>query len=210
MAWRKEQTKDRFFQAAKKQHYRARSAFKLIELNRRLRLFRKGDCVVDLGAAPGSWSQIVAEQVGPSGRVVAVDLTEIEPLAGVITLQGDICAAETEEVLRAAAGRPADAVVSDVSPQISGNRLLDHTRSIELADCSLRMAVALSKLGGNFAVKVFEGEDFHDFIVRVRARYKQTRVVIPEATRQESRERYVCGLGLQSTEQSCSETDLTV
>src|SRR5205814_1615798 len=158
MAWRREQGRDRFFREAKRQSYRARSAFKLLELNRRLRLVKRGDAVVDLGAAPGSWSQVLAELVGPDGRVVAADLTAIAPLAGVVTMRADICAAETTDLIRAELGRPADAVVSDVSPQISGNRIADHARSIALADCSLTVARQLSRPGGSLAVKVFQGE----------------------------------------------------
>jgi 23S rRNA (uridine2552-2'-O)-methyltransferase len=196
MAWRREQSRDRFFREAKRQQYRARSAFKLLELNRRLRLVGRGDAVVDLGAAPGSWSQVLAELVGPAGRVVAADLTPIEPLAGVATVQADICAAGAADLIRAELGRPADAVVSDVSPRISGNRIADHARSIELADCSLRLARQLSRPGASFAVKLFQGEDFEAFLARVKGAYRQARVVVPEATRQESRETYVCGIGL--------------
>jgi 23S rRNA (uridine2552-2'-O)-methyltransferase len=194
-AWRREQSRDRFFREAKRQQYRARSAFKLLELNRRLRLVRPGDAVVDLGAAPGSWSQVLAELVGPGGRVVAADLSPIEPLPGVVTVQADICDSTTADLLAARLGRPADAVVSDVSPQISGNRIADHARSIALADCSLAIARQLSRPGAAFAVKVFQGEDFDAFVGRVRQAYRQARVVVPEATRQESRESYVCGLG---------------
>jgi 23S rRNA (uridine2552-2'-O)-methyltransferase len=195
-AWRREQSRDRFFREAKRQHYRARSAFKLLELNRRLRLVRPGDAVADLGAAPGSWSQVLAELVGPSGRVVAADLSPIEPLAGVVALQADICDPATADLLRARLGRPADAVLSDVSPRISGNRIADHAHSIELADCSLALARQLSRPGASFAVKLFQGEDFDAFVARVRLAYRQARVVVPPATRQESRESYVCGLGL--------------
>jgi len=157
---------------------------------------RPGDAVVDLGAAPGSWSQVLVELVGPSGRVVAADLSPIEPLAGVAALRADICQPETAELIRATLGRPADAVVSDVSPQISGNRIADHARSIALADCSLALARQLSRPGAAFAVKVFQGEDFDGFVGRVRATYRRARIVVPEATRQESRESYVCGLEL--------------
>lgn len=195
MAWRREQTRDRFFREAKHQGYRARSAFKLIELQRRLRLVRRGDAVIDLGAAPGSWSQVLAALVAPTGTVVGVDLSPIEPLPGVVTLQANICLAETLEAIRAAVGRPADVVFSDVSPRVSGNRLADHVRSIELADCSLTAALRLSRAGGNFAVKVFQGEDFHPFVTRVRAAYGKTKLIVPEATREESREAYVVGLG---------------
>ena len=158
-------------------------------------MVRAGGAVVDLGAAPGSWSQVLAELVGPRGRVVAADLSEIAPLAGVVALRADICAPETADLIRAELGRPADAVVSDVSPRISGNRIADHARSIELADCSLDLARRLSRPGASFAVKVFQGEDLDAFVGRVRAAYRQARIVVPEATRQESRETYVCGLG---------------
>ena len=193
-AWRKEQSRDRFFQQAKRDNYRARSAYKLLEIDRRLHLLKKGDVVLDLGAAPGSWSQVASRVVGPSGRVVAIDLTEIEPLAGVVGLQGDILAAETQNRLSEALGRPADVVLSDVSPRISGNRLADHARSIELAEMSLETAVELSRVGAHFAVKVFQGEDFDPFAARVARAYREMRVVVPEATRQESREAYVVGL----------------
>jgi 23S rRNA (uridine2552-2'-O)-methyltransferase len=193
-AWRKEQTRDRFFQQAKKDKYRARSAYKLLEIVKRTGLIRRGDTVLDLGAAPGSWSQVAADLVGPSGRVVAVDLTALVPLAGVTALEGDILDPDLRPRLREALGRPADVVLSDVSPRISGNRLADHTQSIQLAEMSLETAIELSRPGSNFTVKVFHGEDFDAFAARVRQAYRRKRVIVPEATRQESREVYVVGL----------------
>lgn len=193
-AWRKEQSRDRFFRQARRDNYRARSAYKLIEINRRVRLLRPGDAVIDLGAAPGSWSQVASAAVGPGGRVVAIDLTPIVPLPGVVALQGDILDPEAHAHVREALGRPADVVLSDVSPRVSGNRLADHARSIELAEMSLEMAVELSRAGAHFAVKVFQGEDFDAFAARVGRAFRTMRVVVPEATRQESREAYVVGL----------------
>jgi 23S rRNA (uridine2552-2'-O)-methyltransferase len=189
MAWRREQTRDRFFQRAKHEHYRARSAYKLIEINRRFKLFKRGDTVLDLGAAPGSWSQVAAEVVGPGGRVIAVDLTPIEPIPGVTTIQADVLERLPQLPV-------ADAVLSDVSPRVSGNRVVDHARSIELADASLAIATAHSRPGASFVVKVFRGEDFDAFVARVRRAYRAAKVVVPEATRQESREAYVVGLSL--------------
>jgi len=193
-AWRREQSRDRFFQQAKRDRYRARSAYKLLELNRRFGLFGSGDAVLDLGAAPGGWSQVAAEVVGPRGRVVAVDLSPIEPLEGVATLQADILDPTALIEMRAALGRPADAVVSDVSPRVSGNRLADHARSIELALGSLEVAGELSRSGASFAVKLFRGEDFDAFVARVKGAYRRARVAVPEATRSESREAYVLGI----------------
>lgn len=186
-AWRRQQARDRFFRQAKQEQYRARSAYKLLEINRRFGLFARGDVVLDLGAAPGSWSQVAAEVVGPAGRVVAVDLSPIEPIPGVVTLQADIREPLAELPL-------ADAVLSDVSPRISGNRIADHARSIELAEASLGVAVAHSRRGAGFVVKVFRGEDFDAFAARVKRAYRTVKVVVPEATRQESREAYVVGL----------------
>jgi len=192
-AWRREQTRDRFFRQAKKDDYRARSAYKLLELNSRFKLFKRGDAVLDLGAAPGSWSQVAAQA---GARVVAVDLTEIEALPGVTTVQGDIADPLTQVELRAALGGPADAVLSDVSPRVSGNRLADHVQSIELADASLGLARDLGRPGSSFVVKVFRGEDLDAFVARTRSSYRQVRLVVPEATRDESREAYVVALSL--------------
>lgn len=192
-AWRREQGRDRFFRQAKRDNYRARSAYKLLELNRRFRLVRPGDVVVDLGAAPGSWSQVLVELVGAAGTVVAVDLAPIEPLPRVVAIQGDIGDGEVIELIRAGLPRPADLVVSDVSPRISGNRLADHTRSIALADAALAAALALSRPGAHVAIKVFRGEDLDAFVDRVHRAYAEVRLVVPEATRSESREAYVVG-----------------
>ena len=190
-AWRQQQSRDRFFRQARRDDYRARSAYKLIELNRRFKLFRRGDAVIDLGAAPGSWSQVAARE---GAQVVAVDLAEIEPIAGVTALRGDITDPLMLVEMRVALGRPADAVISDVSPHISGNRLADHARSIELADASLTVAAELARPGSTFAVKLFRGEDLDAFVGRVKAAYRQAKLVVPEATRAESREAYVVGL----------------
>lgn len=189
-AWRKEQSRDRFFRQAKRDSYRARSAYKLLEIQKRARLIRPGDVVLDLGAAPGSWSQVALALVGPSGHVLAVDLSPIEPLPGLVTLQADILSPDFRPTLP----RPADAVLSDVSPRISGNRIADHVRSIELAETSLATAIELSRPGSNFVVKVFQGPDFRLFLSRVASSYVTARVIVPEATRQESRESYVVGL----------------
>ena len=194
-AWRKQQSRDRFFKQAKRDDYRARSAYKLIELNRRFKLFKRGDVVLDLGAAPGSWSQVAARA---GARVVAVDLSEIEPLSGVTVLRGDVTDPVMLLEMRAALGGPADAVLSDVSPAISGNRLADHARSIELAEASLEVARELSRPGASFAVKVFRGEDLDGFVGRVKQAYREARLAVPEATRAESREAYVVGLALLS------------
>ncbi len=193
-AWRSDQSRDPFFQQAKRDNYRARSAYKLIEINQRCRLIRHGDIVVDLGAAPGSWSQVVVELVGTEGQVVAVDLTAILPISSVDMIQGDI---RSEPTLAAVAGvlrQPAAVVLSDVAPATTGQHFVDHARSIELAEASLAAAHRLLRTGGHFAVKVFRGEDFDSFVKRVRESFAEARVIVPKATRAESTEAFVVGL----------------
>ncbi len=192
--WRKEQGQDPFFRKAKQEGYRARSAYKLQEINDRLHLIRPGSTVLDLGAAPGSWSQLASKLAGKAGRVVAVDVTPIDPLPGVLTIQGDILKPETIAQIESALPNGADVVLSDVSPKISGVKLTDHVRSIELADASLQAALRFLHPGGAFVVKVFQGEDFPAFVASVRAHFQTVKVMRPEASRDESNEHYVVGI----------------
>lgn len=195
MAWRKEQSRDRFFRLAKSQGYRARSAYKLQEIVEKFRLLRPGEIVLDLGAAPGSWTQVALERVGPSGKVVAVDLQPIVGLRGVRALQGDIREAATLEAIKAALGGAAGVVLSDVAPSATGIVVVDQARAIELAMSALAVAEKTLRPGGAFVVKVFRGEDLDRFLAAVRRSFKKVNVVIPEATRAESREAYVVARG---------------
>ncbi len=189
-AWRKEQNQDRYFQQAKRDGYRARSAYKLLEINAKFHLIRPGARILDLGAAPGSWSQVAAK-VGQAAIIVAVDLQPIQSLPGVQTIQADITKPETiariEELLPAGA----DLVLSDVAPAASGVRLVDHARSIQLAEASLRIALHFLKDRGALVVKVFQGEDFLDFVAQARQHFETVRVFRPDASRKESDEHYV-------------------
>jgi 23S rRNA (uridine2552-2'-O)-methyltransferase len=195
MNWRRQQTQDKFFRRAKAEGYRARSAYKLLELASTHKLFRPGQAVLDLGAAPGSWSQVAAEQVGPEGRVVALDLQPISSLPGVHTLTGDVRDPEAITAALALLGRPADLVLSDVAPQAGGIGITDQMRSLELGEAALQAAVRGLRPGGSFVVKVFRGEDFDKYLVQVRRQFRKVSVAIPEATRAESREAYVVARG---------------
>ncbi len=192
--WRKQQGQDPYFKKARQEGYRARSAYKLQEINDKLHLIRRGSTVLDLGAAPGSWSQLAAKLVGKDGQVIAVDLTPIEPLPGVITIQGDILKPETIQQIAELLPHGADVVLSDVSPRISGVKLTDHVRSIELAEASLQAALRFLHPGGEFVVKVFQGEDFPAFVASARAHFETVKVMRPEASREESNEHYVVAL----------------
>ena len=157
-AWMRRHVSDAFVKQAQVQGYRSRAAFKLIEMAAKDHLMRKGACVVDLGAAPGSWSQVAAEQVGPEGTLIALDLLEMESLAGVTFIQGDFrdeaVLSQLEAVL---GGRPVDLVLSDMAPNISGIAVSDQAKSIHLCELALEFAVNHLKPGGNFLVKTFQG-----------------------------------------------------
>ena len=184
---------DHWTRRARAEGWRSRAAYKLAELDRRDRLFRRGGRVADLGAAPGGWSQYVAGRVMPGGTVVAVDLEPIEPLEGVLLMQGDAASAAILAAVRDALGGQADAVISDLAPRLSGNRDLDQARSMELADMALDAALQLARPGGVFVAKLFQGAGFEDFLAHARGRLNRVRLRTPEASRRASRETYLVG-----------------
>jgi 23S rRNA (uridine2552-2'-O)-methyltransferase len=190
-AWRKRQSRDPYFRRAKAEGYRARSAYKLLQIQEKHGLISPGDAIVDLGAAPGGWSQVASELVGPQGRVVAVDLAEMESLSGVTVLQADMQGPETIPQIRAALGGTADVVLSDAAPQVTGIRVTDHARSIGLAEAALHIGSQVLRPGGHFVVKVFEGGDFPAYLRVVRGAFGSAKPYHPPASRQESRELFV-------------------
>ena len=181
--------RDGFQRRARREGYRARSAYKLQEIQRRSKLLRKGDTVLDLGAAPGGWSQVALEMVGPDGRVIGVDLAHMAPLEGVELLRGDL--RDTSLQQRLANLVRATVVISDMSPDLSGNYSVDQARSIELAE--LALAIASEHRARSFAVKVFEGEDFQQYRAAVQAEFGSVRTLSPEASRKASSEVYLIG-----------------
>jgi 23S rRNA (uridine2552-2'-O)-methyltransferase len=191
--------KDAFYRKAKQQNLRARSAFKLEEIQTRWRLVRPGDAVVDLGAAPGGFLQVMADVVGPKGRIVGVDLDRIRPMGGVVeTIAGDVMAPELLEQLRQALGRPANVVASDLAPKTSGIRDRDEARSVALARRAFELALQLLAPGGHFIAKVFMGDEFETFRDELKGEFKDVRILRPEATRARSREAYVVGVERRS------------
>lgn len=189
-AWRKEQNQDHFFQQAKKDGYRARSAYKLMEINDKFQLIRPGARILDLGAAPGSWSQVVAK-LGQASRIVAVDIQPMQPLPGVQNIQADITRPETIAKIETFLPQGADLVMSDVAPAASGIPLVDHARSIQLAEASLKIALHFLRGNGAFLVKLFQGEDFLGFVELTKRHFEAVRVFRPQASRKESDEHYV-------------------
>jgi 23S rRNA (uridine2552-2'-O)-methyltransferase len=198
-AWLKRHVNDPYVRQASAQGYRARSAYKLLELVNRDGLARPGDTVVDLGAAPGSWSQVLAGRVGGSGRLVAVDLLEVAAIPGVTVIQGDFGDdAVLVRIEKALEGRKVDLVVSDMAPNISGVRSADQARSIHLCELALDFAQAHLNSRGAFLVKAFQGSGYPEFLAAMRRVFASVASRKPGASRGESKEMYLVGKGLRA------------
>ena len=194
--------KDAHYHRARAAGYRARSAYKLAELNRRYRLLRRGDAVVDLGCWPGGWLQVVGEAIGPEGRAVGVDVAPFAPLgaANLLVVQGDVREAATIATVLQRLGRSADVMLSDLSPKLTGVRATDHARSTNLAHTTLGILAALLRPGGRLLTKVFMNPDYEGIVANVRARFVSVHVTRPEASRHGSAELYLIGLGFGGSE----------
>ncbi len=200
--WRKQQRKELYFQKAKQEGYRARSAYKLLQIQEKFHIIRRGDVVVDLGAAPGSWCQVTVKLVGDKGRVIALDLQEIQPIPGVITLQGDMTDPAIQTRIIELAGGRANVVLSDAAPATTGIKLRDHVLSIELGRAALAVAQKLLVPGGNLVIKVFEGEDLPALIHDVKMAFHPVKVHTPAATRNESWESFIVARGFKGNPHS--------
>jgi len=197
-AWLREHVTDPYVKRAQAEGYRSRAAYKLQQLAARDKLLKPGMIVVDLGAAPGGWSQIAAKAVQPGGRVIALDILEMEPLAGVRLVRGDV---EDESTLQALEqllqGESVDLVLSDMAPNISGIPSVDQARSAALCEVALEFAVRHLKPRGNLLVKAFQGSGYEGFLKRMRGLFGEVLVRKPEASRSRSREVYLLGKGLR-------------
>ncbi len=198
-AWMREHINDPYVQKAKAEGYRSRAAYKLMEMDQKDRLLAPGQLVVDLGAAPGSWSQVAAAKLGSKGRVVAVDLLPMEPLPRVHFVQGDFREQEVlDALLLALGGSKADLVICDLAPNISGIGMSDQARSMYLAELALEFARQCLKPGGSLLVKVFQGAGFTEFLTAMRKAFAKVGSRKPEASRGRSSEMYLLGKGLKS------------
>lgn len=195
-AWIQKRKREYYHRKAKEEHFRSRAAYKLLQAVKKRRFIRPGDVVVDLGAAPGGWTQASRRIVGGKGFVLAVDLESIQPFdqPNVHTFVIDIREPQVAERIKKLLPRPADAVISDVSPNISGVWELDHARQIDLARQSLRIAISVLKHEGNFFVKVFQGDMFDDFVREVKQNFAFVKLIKPKASRAGSAELYVLGI----------------
>lgn len=195
-AWMKEHVNDFFVKQARKEGYRSRAAYKLLEIAERELILKPGLIVVDLGAAPGSWSQVASHKVGHNGKVIAVDILEMAPLPNVEFIQGDFreehAVAELKRYLR---DHQPDLVISDMAPNMSGIVISDQARGMYLAELALAFSMEQLNYGGNFLVKVFQGRDFDQFLFDMRAGFKKVIIRKPKASRDRSNELYLLGLG---------------
>lgn len=195
-AWMTEHVNDFFVKQAKKEGYRSRAAYKLKEIAERDHLFKPGMTVVDLGAAPGGWSQVAVEKIGKDGKVFALDLLEMSPLPNVVFIQGDFSEEAILKKFKTCLGNyPIDLVISDMSPNIAGVGVSDHARSTYLAELALAFAREQLNPGGNFLVKFFQGSNFDQYLRDMRVSFKKVVIRKPKASRDRSSELYFLGLG---------------
>ncbi len=194
--WMHEHVTNTYVQRAQKEGYRSRAAYKLLEIDERDHLLKRGMVVVDLGATPGGWSQVAAARVGPSGKVIALDLLPLQAIHGVEFIQGDFredsVLAQLEELL---GGKPVGLVISDMAPNISGIDITDQARAIHLAELALDFSVRHLRPGGAFLVKVFQGVGFEDYVKLMRSHFGRVVTRKPDASRGRSNELYILGIG---------------
>ena len=191
-AWLNEHVHDPYVKLAQKQGYRARAAFKLLEINEKDKLINADTVLADLGSAPGSWSQVAMELIGPRGRVFALDILPMEPVNGVEFIQGDF---REEEVLQQLVdllnGQKLDLVISDIAPNMSGNTVTDQARSFYLCELAYDFAINHLKPGGHFLIKVFQGAGYQEYVKHLRESFAEVVVRKPKASRDRSNEIYL-------------------
>ena len=193
--WLKEHFSDPFVQKAQSEGWRSRAAFKLEEIDRRAKLLKPGAVCLDLGAAPGAWSQYTTRRVGAAGRVVATDILPMQELPGVEFVQGDFREPEVfDRVLGLLPGRQVDVLLSDMAPNLSGVDVIDQPRSMYLAELALDMAGQVLKPGGHALIKAFQGSGFVELLQGARGRFDRVKVLKPQASRSRSPEMYLLAM----------------
>ncbi|HEX7724910.1 MAG TPA: RlmE family RNA methyltransferase [Rhizomicrobium sp.] len=195
--WLERQLNDPYVREAKAKGYRSRAAFKIVELDAKFHFFRKGARVLDLGAAPGGWSQVAAARVGDSGKVVAADVLEMEPIPGVEIFLADLTDAHVPAMLKDALGGPADLVLTDMAAPTTGHRATDHLRTLALFEIALDVAQDTLRPGGAFVGKVFRGGATGELLARIKKLFTDVKHVKPPASRAESVELYLVATGFR-------------
>jgi len=196
--WLARNAKDKYVKRARQEGARSRAIYKLEEIDRRDRLLQPGMTVVDLGAAPGGWSQYVKSRVGDSGRVLALDILPMEPIVGVEFIEGDFTELPVLDLLvQRLQGKPVDLVISDMAPNMSGVASVDQARSMNLAELALEFSDKSLKPGGSLLIKTFQGAGFNEFYAQLRRRFEKLATRKPSASRAESKEIYLLGRGFR-------------
>jgi 23S rRNA (uridine2552-2'-O)-methyltransferase len=196
-AWLKRQLNDPYVAAARRHGYRSRAAFKLIELDERFHLLKRGARVLDLGCAPGGWTQVAVERVGPRGLVVGADIAETAPVAGATILRADLTNPAVAVAITQALGGGAEIVLSDMAPATTGHAATDHLRIVMLAEAAFAIAAQILAPGGNFVAKVFQGGAEGELLTLLRQSFAELRHAKPPASRAESAETYVVAKGFR-------------
>ncbi|AUZ05556.1 ribosomal RNA large subunit methyltransferase E [Vitreoscilla sp. C1] len=191
-AWLNEHVHDPYVKLAQKHGYRARAAFKLLEINEKYKLIQKDTLLADLGSAPGSWSQVAAQMIGDKGRIFALDILPMEPIEGVEFIQGDF-REETvlQQLVETLRGQKLDLVISDIAPNMTGNSVTDQARSFYLCELAYEFAIEHLKPGGHFLIKVFQGAGYQEYVSLLRASFGQVLIRKPKASRDRSNEIYL-------------------
>jgi 23S rRNA (uridine2552-2'-O)-methyltransferase len=193
--WLQEHFDDPYVLMAQKEGWRSRAIYKLQELDEKDRLFRQGMVVVDLGAAPGGWSQWASHQVGHQGQVFALDILPVEPYAGVSIIQGDFRDEDVyQNLIDSLAGREVDLVMSDMAPNMSGNKGVDIPRAMHLVELTVELADQVLRSGGNVLMKVFQGEGYEALLMKLKSKYSKVITRKPKASRPRSKEIYILGI----------------
>lgn len=195
--WLERQLNDPYVHAAKSKGYRSRAAFKLIELDSKFHFLKKGARVLDLGAAPGGWTQVAAQRIGEAGHIVAIDILEMEPMPGVEIFHADLTDPEIPAQLKQALRGAADVVLSDMAASTTGHRATDHLRTIALLEAAIELAEDVLKPGGIFIGKAFQGGATGDLLARIKKSFRDVKHVKPPASRAESVELYLIAQGFK-------------
>lgn len=196
--WLRRHVNDPYVLKSRKDGYRSRSAYKLTEIDQKDRLLKGGIFAVDLGSAPGGWAQVLAKKIGQSGRVVAIDLLEMEPIPGVSFVRADFNSRKGAAALEAAlGGRKADVIISDMAPNMTGIPVTDQARGMELAEVARDFALLHLQPDGDFLVKVFQGAGYDEYLQSLRAAFRKVVIRKPDASRDESAEQYLLARGLK-------------
>lgn len=197
--WLQEHFNDQYVKQSQRDGYRSRASYKLLELQEKDKFIKPGMTVLDLGAAPGGWTQVVSKIVGDKGLVIASDILPMDPIAGVDFVQGDFTEeAVYQEILTVLAGKRPDLVISDMAPNMSGIDAVDQPKSMYLVELALDMACEVLKPGGSFVTKIFQGSGFDELLAVARSKFSKVQMRKPDASRSRSREQYILAKGLKN------------